>query len=142
MRINLLLGYLFCPFIVFAQLNCKETSNEKGSYLYCYHKNGKISTERFKTTSQTYMAQGYSKAFDTEGNEIYNEKTSQSGLISSVNFTYYENGAVKSANYSAHPDAGIQWFEKTVYFDKNGNITSQTELETDNQGNLQSFSNK
>lgn len=114
-----------------AQLNQKRVEKNEGAYVYCYHKNGKISTEEFRNSSSQYMAQGYAKAFDKTGKEIYNQPTSRSGQLSSVQFTYYESGAVKSAEYNSHPDAGIQWYKKTTYFDEDGKITGEYELSDD-----------
>jgi hypothetical protein len=124
---------LIFPFALksFSQLNQKYVERQDGAYVYCYHKNGKLSTEEFRNSSSQYMAQGYAKAFDNTGKEIYNQPTSRSGQLSSVIFTYYENGAVKSADYSSHPDGGIQWYKKTTYFDEAGNITGEFELSDD-----------
>lgn len=121
---------------VFSQHNQKFVEKSDGTYSYCYHKNGKISTEEFRPSSHQYMAQGYAKAFDPKGVEIYNALTSRSGQISSVWFTYYENGAVKSAEYSSHPDAGIQWYKKTTWFDESGKITSEAEYSHDDHVTL------
>jgi hypothetical protein len=115
----------------FSQLNQKYVEKHDGTYVYCYHKNGKLATEEFRNSSSQYMAQGYAKAFDNAGNEIYYQPTSRSGLLSSVMFTYYENGAVKSAEYSSHPDGGIQWYKKTTYFDEAGKITNEFEMSDD-----------
>jgi hypothetical protein len=115
----------------FSQLNQKHVERNEGIYVYCYHKNGKLSTEEFRNSSSQYMAEGYAKAFDNTGKEIYNQPTSRSGLLSSVMFTYYESGAVKSAEYNSHPDGGIQWYKKTTYFDESGKITNEIELSDD-----------
>lgn len=122
---------LFNGINTFSQLNQKQVEKQEGTYVYCYHKNGKISTEEFRNSSSQYMAQGYSKAFDKAGKEIYNQPTSRSGQLSSVRFTYYESGAIKSAEYNSHPDAGIQWYKKTTYFDEEGKITGEYELSDD-----------
>ncbi len=114
-----------------AQLNQKQVEKAEGTYVYCYHKNGKLSTEEFRNSSSQYMASGYAKAFDNTGKEIYNQPTSRSGLLSSVIFVYYENGAVKSAEYNSHPDGGIQWYKKTTYFDESGKITDEYEFSDD-----------
>jgi hypothetical protein len=127
----ILLSVLFFSLHSFSQLNQKYVEKQDGAYVYCYHKNGKLSTEEFRNSSSQYMAEGYAKAFDNTGKEIYNQITSRSGLLSSVMFTYYENGAVKSAEYSSHPDGGIQWYKKTTYFDEAGKITNEFEMSDD-----------
>ncbi|MBI3136265.1 MAG: hypothetical protein HYZ14_16440 [Bacteroidetes bacterium] len=125
---------ILIPILLPAQLNQKYVEKPEGNFTYCYHQNGKISTEAFYTNASGYMAPGYAKAFDKSGNEIYNQPVSRTGLLSSVQFSYYENGAVKTAHYSSHPDAGIQWYEKTTGFDEAGKITSETEMSNDTWG--------
>ncbi|MBK9190409.1 MAG: hypothetical protein IPM77_02320 [Crocinitomicaceae bacterium] len=131
MRFLLLIAglLLFAP--AYSQYKEKRVEKPEGIFIYCYHKNGKISTEEFRNTAPDYMSQGYAKAFNKEGKEIYAETTSRTGLISSVHFSYYESGAVKKAVYSSHPDAGIQWYRKYTEFDEDGNITNVTELSDD-----------
>lgn len=131
MKSSLPFLFVLLTFNSLGQLNQKSVEKKEGSYVYCYHKNGKLSTEEFRNSSSQYMAQGYAKAFDNTGNEIYNQPTSRSGLLSSVIFTYYESGAIKSAEYNSHPDGGIQWYKKTSYFDESGKITNEFEMSDD-----------
>jgi len=124
---------LFLAFIfgASAQLRMKTVEKSDGSYTYCYHSNGKESTVEFRPISKLYGAQGFSKAYDKTGKLIYDANSSRSGVLSGTGFSYYENGAVKVAEYSSHPDAGIQWYKKTTYFDENGIITSEFEMSDD-----------
>lgn len=132
MRSFFIILFIFSfPLSGFSQLNQKYVEKHDGAYVYCYHKNGKLSTEEFRNSSSQYMAEGYAKAFDNTGKEIYYQITSRSGLLSSVMFTYYENGAVKSAEYNSHPDGGIQWYKKTTYFDEAGKIINEFEMSDD-----------
>lgn len=131
MRHLLLITGLFLFTHAYSQYKEKRVEKPEGIFVYCFHKNGKVSTEEFHNTASDYMSQGYAKAFNKEGKEIYAETTSRSGLISSVHFTYYESGAVKKAEYSSHPDAGIQWYRKMTEFDEEGNITNVVELSDD-----------
>lgn len=114
-----------------AQHNKKTVEAENGTYVYCYHKNGTISTEEFHSNSTLYMAGGYARAFDSKGKEIYYMGTSRSGLISSVIFSYYESGAIKKAEYNSHPDAGIQWYQKVTEFDEDGKVIRESEMRDD-----------
>lgn len=127
---------LLASFQGICQLNTKQVETETGWYIYSYHKNGKISTEEFRNTAPDYMAQGYARAYDKSGKLIYDQPTSRTGLLSSVRFKYYENGAVKSAEYNAHPDAGIQWYRKVTYFDEEGNITGVEEQSHDDRATI------
>jgi hypothetical protein len=74
---------------------------------------------------------GYAKAFNFKGEEIYMRHIRRYAGHASVYFTHHPNGMVKKAEYSSHPDAGIQWYRSYTYFDENGNITSQIEDDWD-----------
>lgn len=68
---------------------------------------------------------GYSKAYNFEGKEIFHSYIRRFGGHASVSFKHHENGMVKEAYYSSHPDAGIQWYRSWTYFDENGNKTDE-----------------
>lgn len=120
---------MFCLFslIGFSQINQKTVENDEGWYTYSYHQNGEISTIIFQTKLPGYGAQGYAKAFNYQGELIYEASISRSGLYCSVRFTYFENGTVKSARYSSHPDGGIQWHKKETFFNEKGQKTAESE---------------
>lgn len=120
---------LFLP--SYAQLNERFVEGDSGTISYAYHANGKISTEIFQRTSGGYADQGYARAYNAKGELIYNQPISRQGLISSVNFSYFRSGAVSYAEYNAHPDAGIQWYEKVTSFDESGRITMETQRSHD-----------
>lgn len=131
MRLILLtIGFAFIA-PLYAQYKEIRVEKPEGVYIYSYHKNGKLSTEQFHNTAPDYMSQGYAKAFNNEGKEIYAENTSRTGLLSSVQFSFYESGAVRKAEYNSHPDAGIQWYRKITEFDEDGNITNVMEMSDD-----------
>ncbi|MFI5203924.1 MAG: hypothetical protein ACHQF2_05455 [Flavobacteriales bacterium] len=107
-----------------AQLKPRTVIKKKGNYMYAYHQNGKRSTEIFRPKNT--QTKGYAIAYNNIGTNIYKKEISRTNMISSVEFTYYENGAVKSARYSWHPDGGIQWGKETTFFDETGKITNTT----------------
>lgn len=115
----------------FSQLNSKTKETEKGTYVYAYHKNGELSTEQFHPAGNNYGEQGYAKAYNYKGIEIYSKPTSRSAMLSSVHFSYHANGAIKCAEYSSHPDAGIQWYRSFTYFDEYGVQTGFSEMSHD-----------
>jgi len=89
---------------------------------YTYFKNGK------KATSQCYDADdrwGQARAYNDKGAVIYEKELRKIAGHSSVQFSFYENGAVKKAEYSSAPDAGIQWYRTYTYFAPDGTITSE-----------------
>ncbi len=96
---------------------------------YTYFKNGK------KATSQCYDADdrwGQARAYDYKGAVIYEKELRKIAGHSSVQFSFYENGAVKKAEYSSAPDAGIQWYRTYTTFAQDGTITSEVNDSHDN----------
>jgi hypothetical protein len=65
---------------------------------------------------------GAATAYDRRGNIIYQRETRRYGGHASVDFTYHANGAVHTVYYSSAPDAGIQWYNSTHYFDLEGKL--------------------
>ncbi len=65
---------------------------------------------------------GAATAYDKRGNVIYQRETRRYGGHASVDFSYHANGAVHTAHYSSAPDAGIQWYSSTHYFDPDGKL--------------------
>ncbi len=122
MKLELLFFSVFSFCLAYAQKEeWKKTDN--GDLLIVYHSNGKVSTEIFFSNKVAYLEQGYAKAWDCNGKLIYEKPVSRTGMISSVFFKYYDNGAVKSAEFSSHPDAGIQWYREWTSFNEEGTIT-------------------
>lgn len=66
---------------------------------------------------------GEAKAFNQEGEEIYRRQLRKIAGHASVDFKYYATGMIKEAYFSDAPDAGIQWYRETVFFDEKGNQT-------------------
>lgn len=100
-----------------------------------YHQKGSISTKSVIFSEEVKW--GYAKAFNTDGKEIYSMGTRRFGGHASVEFSYYDNGAVRIAHYSSHPDGGIQWGDITHYFDQQGNVTSIIDNSSDMYGHPQ-----
>jgi adenine-specific DNA-methyltransferase len=90
--------------------------------------NGKISTISVLKNNHD----GYAKAYNFEGKEIYHSYIRRFGGHASVSFKHHENGMVKEAYYSSHPDAGIQWYRSWTYFDEKGNKAKKFDLSENN----------
>lgn len=89
---------------------------------YSYFKNSKkISTSLCYDDDGRW---GKARAFNTDGKEIYTAELRRVAGHASVEFTYYPSGAVAKAHWHSAPDAGIQWYNTTTFFDQDGNITS------------------
>jgi hypothetical protein len=88
-----------------------------------HHKfpNGKTSTIAVLKDNR----EGYAKAYNHEGIEIYHSHIRRFGGHASVSFKHHDNGMVKEAHYSSHPDGGIQWYRSWTYFDENGIKTGE-----------------
>ena len=99
---------------------------------YKYFKNGKISTKVLIPTNTIHF--GYFKAYKQDGTEIYSMSIRNVGGHSSVDATYYPNGAIAKAHYHGQPDGGIQHEEVIHYFDEKGNVTNVEDLSDDGFG--------
>lgn len=69
--------------------------------------------------------EGYAKAYDFSGKEIYHSYIRRFGGHASVSFKHHANGMVREAHYSSHPDGGIQWYNTWTTFDEQGNKTGE-----------------
>lgn len=67
--------------------------------------------------------------------EIYFKHIRNIAGHASVDFTYFTNGAVKTAHFESHPDGGIQWDDITHSFDENGNLLQIIDNSSDAYGN-------
>lgn len=102
---------MFCSCQLLAQENftsCTKT----------FFTNKKLST---KTCLDKEKHKGKAYAYNQKGEIIGQWEISRMHMYSSVHFTYHENGGVKNASYSSHPDGGIQWYKSNTSFDENGN---------------------
>lgn len=83
-----------------------------------YHKNGKVSTISILEDNRS----GKARAYNQKGELIYEKEIRRFAGNASVRFTHHENGGVKSADYTSHPDAGIQWYKSETIFSENGEV--------------------
>lgn len=97
--------------------------------------NGKISTLSVMLDDR----EGYAKAFDLTGNEIYSEAIRRYGGHSGVTFSHHANGCLMKAEYSSQPDGGIQYYRKYTYFDDKGKKTSEMIDDWDNRVTVPKF---
>ena len=95
----------------------------QGDTIIHIHKfpNGKTST----LTVLKNNHDGYAAAYNFVGKEIYRSYIRRYGGHASVSFQHHQNGMIKEAYYSSHPDGGIQWYRSWTYFDENGNKTGE-----------------
>jgi hypothetical protein len=108
--------------LLFAQLNCKTTSQSDGSAVNkCFHKNGKVSTVE---TWDKDKRNGTLKGFNNQGKELFSHNLRHYGGHASAQITYFPNGQVKSIYYSDAPDGGIQYYNSTTQFNEVKNQTS------------------
>jgi hypothetical protein len=98
-------------------------ANAQKEQIIHHHKfpNGKTSTIAALIDNR----EGYAKAYNFKGEEIYSRTIRRFAGTSSVHFQHHPNGMVKKAEYSSHPDGGIQWYRSYTYFDEQGIITSE-----------------
>lgn len=94
------------------------TGTKKVSSTHCYDKDNRW---------------GRARAFNRLGQQIYERDLRRIAGHSTVEFTYYETGAVKTASYSSAPDAGIQWYRSFTTFSEDGKVTSETHDDYDDR---------
>lgn len=75
---------------------------------YCY---------RLKSTET-----GKATAWNRQGKVIFECEVSLRHGVHSAEFFFYEDGAVERVREHQAPDAGIQWYESTHFFDSSGNF--------------------
>lgn len=115
MHVILLAMVLLIQFAAAAQTNkCKRT----------YYKNSKkMASEHCYDADERW---GVARAYDQQGNVIYEKNLRKIAGHSSVSFDYYPNGAVRRAEWSDAPDAGIQWYRSITTFDERGKVINES----------------
>lgn len=89
-----------------------------------FFKSGQVSTEKcFDKENRFGKAYAYTKS----GKLIYEKGLRKIAGHESVYFTFYPGGAVKKAEWSSAPDAGIQWYNSTDEFSEDGTLINHTE---------------
>lgn len=100
-----------------------------GDYPKCTHTYFTNTKTVWVSTSLCYDKDnrwGKARAYNRKGELIYERELRRVAGHSSVQFTYYESGAVKTASWSSAPDAGIQWYKSYTTFSEDGKITGET----------------
>lgn len=95
---------------------------------YTYFKNGNTSTSKCLDENKQ---EGKSIAYNLSGEIIGEWKISRRNMLSGVHFSFHENGMVKKAEFSSHPDAGIQWYRSYTTYDSTGKKINFTEQSHD-----------
>lgn len=106
---------LICFFLLFSLLSFGQI---KDGCTYTYFTDKKVSTQRCENTDGF---QGKTTAYNQKGEVIGEWIISRTAMIAGVHFSFHSNGGVHKAEYSSHPDAGIQWYRSTTTYDENGN---------------------
>lgn len=122
---KLLLLPLFAFSILFIRAqhdypNCKDT----------YFKNGKISTSKCFDKNNRF---GKARAYNQQGQKIYERELRTVGGHSSVSFTFYKTGAVQKAEWRSAPDGGIQWYSNITTFAEDGTQLSSVDNNYDDR---------
>ena len=116
--------FLFAAFCIFAP-HCEVLAqHEYTNCKYHYNRNGKIASSVCYDRDGRW---GKAKAFGIKGELIYEKEVRHVAGTASVEFSYYENGAVKAAKWYSAPDGGIQWYNTTTFFSPEGKIEREEE---------------
>lgn len=84
---------------------------------YTYFDDGAISTS---WCLDPESRRGTARAFDRAGTVIGEWPLSSSSLIAGVRFSFHADGSLRRADFSQHPDGGIQWYREIATYDRSG----------------------
>jgi len=116
--------------LLFIFQNTSFAQKEKQNCTKTYFKNGKLSTIECLPESGWG---GKAYAFNLKGDTIGEWSISRMHMLSSVHFSFHANGGVHKADYSSHPDAGIQWYRSYSVFNEEGLRTDFWEMKDDDR---------
>ncbi len=68
---------------------------------------------------------GIAKAYNRKGEVIYERQLRRIAGHSSVVFSWYNTGGVKTAAWSSAPDGGIQWYKSFTTFTEDGQVNGE-----------------
>ena len=131
MKILLLLLVSVLSSQSYAQIGCKKLKGRGGDSTVCYHKNGKVSTIDFEIVEHDRYFEF--RAYDTKGNESLKAHHGYLHGGASLDVTYYENGAIRTARKTFQPDGGIQHFDATSFFNEDGTFNHEEDNSWDKQ---------
>lgn len=106
--------------IIFLIITYTLFSQAQEAYKNCNYtkfKNGKVATS---TCYDEDRYRGNSIAYNLKGEKIGEWSLSRMHQLSSVHFSFHANGGVYKAEYSSHPDAGIQWYRNVTTYNEQG----------------------
>jgi hypothetical protein len=106
--------------IIFLIITYTLFSQAQEAYKNCSYtkfKNGKVATS---TCYNEDRYRGISTAYNLKGEKIGEWSLSRMHQLSSVHFSFHSNGGVYKAEYSSHPDAGIQWYRNVTTYNEQG----------------------
>lgn len=109
------------PFFIMAQNKCIYESTKDKDLKKCFHLNGKISSLIEWDKEQRW---GKLIVFKSDGTAIQDWELRRIHGIAKADIEYHANGQVSKVIYSSAPDGGIQRFERTYYFNSEGELTS------------------
>lgn len=79
---------------------------------------------------------GVAKAYNRRGDVIYERQLRRIAGHSTVVFTWYASGGIKTAAWSSAPDGGIQWYKSYTTFTEDGHKNGEIEDSYDNRVTL------
>lgn len=126
-----LILFFFFPFASAAQ---QDTIIDDTQYKVVYFNSGEPSTLYPVLKPGSSESIGKTSAFNLDGEIIYENEVRQISGFSKVKYAYYESGAVKAAQFSSHPDGGIQRTYIVHYFDEKGKFLKKEDLSDEGFG--------
>ncbi|MCC5923356.1 MAG: hypothetical protein JJT77_06195 [Crocinitomicaceae bacterium] len=95
---------------------CWHAIGQKDTIHIHFFPSGKISTISYLENNRM----GKAIAYNFEGKVIFESSIRRIHGSESVTFRHYPNGMVQRADYSSHPDGGIQWYRSSTFFNEKG----------------------
>jgi hypothetical protein len=92
--------------------------------------NGKLSAYSWMLKS---TGNGRATCWDPQGKVMFDSEISRNHGHHSVQFEHHANKVVSKVEESSAPDAGIQWYQSTYYFDEKGIKTGENHQSHDDQ---------
>lgn len=115
--------FLSFTFNGFSQLNKQILPGKYGDSTVTFHENHQVSTIDYRIDGINRLNQTI--VFDSKGKEIFRGVHGYQYGSHGLYLTFFPNGQVSSIRETMQPDGGIQFKDKTYYYNEAGVLTSQ-----------------
>lgn len=122
---------MICLFSGIQDIAAQELKKNDTTVLHkVKYPNGKLSAYSWMLKS---TGNGRATCWDPQGKVMFDSEISRNHGHHSVQFDHHPNKVVSRVEESSAPDAGIQWYRTTYYFDEKGIKTGENRQSHDDQ---------